>query len=261
MTNMEWLRNLSLSELNLINTYMALPCDYPMKNAGRRHFGFLFTLKGEEIYRFSDRTIRAVPNSIVFIPKNEQYTIDFEGEESVVVTVDFEANNEEQIRPFIIKLAPSNALKSDFNQAEGSWIRKSPESYSECLSFFFKLVSLLIHHENHYSNSATYKKIESAVRYLHANYLSQGFKIEALSHQAKMSPRYFEILFESVFNMTPKEYIIHLKLSLARELLLNEKNTVTSVAAQLGFNDVYHFSRTFKAKTGLTPTQYKRNNT
>ena len=104
-------------------------------------------------------------------------------------------------------------------------------------------------------------KIEFAVQHLHANYLSQGFKIETLAHKVKMSPRYFEILFESVYNMTPKEYITHLKLSLAKELLLNEKNTVTSVAAQLGFNDVYHFSRTFKAKTGLTPTQYKQNNT
>ncbi len=261
MTNIDWLKNLSLSELNLINTYIALPCDYPMKNTGRSHCGFLFTLKGEEIYRFSDRTIRAIPNSIVFIPKNEQYTIDFEGEESIVVSVDFEVNNEECVRPFIAKLTPSNALKSDFNQAECSWIRKNPESNSECLSFFYKLVSLLIHHENHYNSSATYKKIEFAVQHLHANYLSQGFKIETLSHKVKMSPRYFEILFESVYNMTPKEYITHLKLSLAKELLLNEKNTVTSVAAQLGFNDVYHFSRTFKAKTGLTPTQYKQNNT
>ena len=126
---------------------------------------------------------------------------------------------------------------------------------------FYRIVASLIRYENHYCNTETYSKIAVAVSHLHLHYLEPNFKIEHLSRIVKMSPRYFEMLFALQFKMTPKEYVIHLKLELAKELLKSDKSTVSNVAARLGFNDVYHFSRSFKGKTGLTPTQYKQNNT
>lgn len=261
MTNLDWLLNLSLSEINLVNTYVAEKSDYPMKNNGRRHYGFLYTIEGEETYIFADKIITAVPSSVVCIPKGEEYTIEFKGEKSTVISFDFEIENEVDIRPFIVNIGHNSGLKAAFSDAEYEWRKKAAESYTACKSFFYKILSMLIHHENHYCNTQTYSKISNSVLYLHANYLEPSFKIEKLALLSRMSPRYFEMLFASVFKMTPKEYVIHLKLSLAKELLLNEKNTVTGIATQLGFNDVYHFSRTFKAKTGYTPTQYKHNNT
>jgi two-component system response regulator YesN len=51
-----------------------------------------------------------------------------------------------------------------------------------------------------------------------------------------------------------------MKLDLAKELLANEKTSVTDVATTLGYADIYHFSKLFKAKTGFAPSEYKKNN-
>ena len=44
----------------------------------------------------------------------------------------------------------------------------------------------------------------------------------------------------------------------AIELLLSSTLSIAQIAAQLGFYDQYHFSKTFKAYTGFAPTVYRK---
>ena len=46
----------------------------------------------------------------------------------------------------------------------------------------------------------------------------------------------------------------------AKQLLIARSCNVEDVAEQCGFSSVYHFCRTFKTRTGMTPTQYSRAN-
>ena len=85
-----------------------------------------------------------------------------------------------------------------------------------------------------------------------------GFGIEELAAKAGMSRRYFEKLFLAEFGVPPHEYILELKMDLGRELLLNERLSVGDVAGRLGYSDVYHFSKIFKQRTLMTPSEYKR---
>ena len=125
-------------------------------------------------------------------------------------------------------------------------------------SLLYRIVSLLIKNEVYYAGGENRLKIAEAVKYLHAHYLENDFRVAMLAKIAKMSPRYFEMLFFDEFKCTPKEYILTLKMQLARELLQSERYSVTDVAEQLGYGDIYHFSKIFKAKTGYTPSEYKR---
>ena len=258
MKTLEWLQNLCISEINLVNKYLASKKDYPMKNEGRSHHGLLYTYNGTEIYHFADKSIEAVPDSILYIPRGERYTIELKSEDSEVITFDFEPQEIEPIRPFCLQLGVNKTLRPCFRQCEYAWRKKEPDCSAICKTEFYKVIASMIRHKINYSSSATYNRIYFAIEHLHNNYLNRDFKIEELSRIVTMSPRYFEMLFASEFKMTPKEYVTHLKLQLARELLLNEKNTVSSIAEQLGYNDVYHFSKTFKVKTGFTPSEYRR---
>ena len=258
MTRLEFLRTMCVTEVNLVTRYTAYHADYPMKNSGRNRSGFLYTLSGTEIYHFSDRTIETPPGSLLFIPRGEKYSIEFHEEKSVVISFDFELTTSPDIRPFAVKLPKDSAVRSCFSDAETKWLLKRPESESELRSLLYRIVSLLIKNEVYYAGGENRLKIAEAVKYLHAHYLENDFRVSVLAKIARMSPRYFEMLFFDEFKCTPKEYILTLKMQLARELLKSERYSVTDVSEQLGYSDIYHFSKIFKLKTGYTPSEYKR---
>ncbi len=260
MSHVAWLSELCISEVNLVNRYNAAKTEYPMKNAGRRHHGFLYTLEGTEVYHFHDQIVYAVPGSVTYIPKGEKYTIDLIGERSIVTAFDFEGIEATPSRPFCIKAENDAALREHFISAERKWYSKKTESVAECKASFYKMIAGLIKNETHYSNNKHRERLAPAISYLHSHFLESDFKISQLSEIAEISPRYFEQLFFNEFKTTPKEYVISLKLELAKELLLSEKSSVSSVAEQLGYSDLYHFSKLFKKKTGYAPGQYKRMN-
>ncbi len=258
MTSIEQLQYLHLNEICGIATYEALPSQYPIHNRGRLHSGLLYTVEGEELYTFADKAVPTTKDSVLYIPRGEEYTITLRGDKSTVIYFDFEADdNDEAVRPFLVNVGGFSGLKSVFSDSEHKWRQRRAESFSACLSDFYKIISLLIRHEERYSNTASYEKISDALLYLHAHYTDEDFKIGTLAKISGISMRYFEMLFSDRMKTSPKEYVLLLKITLAKELLLNKKNTVTSVAQQLGFNDIYHFSRVFKKKTGYTPTQYR----
>ena len=260
MRTLDWLQNLYINEINLVIKYIAPAKDYPMKNPGRSHHGLLYTYKGTEVYHFCDRTIEAVPDSILYIPKGEKYTIELKGEVSEVITLDFEPKELGEMRPFCIPFGSNLTLRPCFSEMEAAWRKREPDHSALCKMEIYRAVAAMIRHKVFYSSSTSYERIHDAVVYLHEHYLDRDFKIEELSRIAGMSQRYFEVLFSDEFESSPKEYATRLKLELAKELLLNEKNTVTSIADQLGYNDIYHFSKIFKVKMGVSPSEYRRKN-
>lgn len=58
--------------------------------------------------------------------------------------------------------------------------------------------------------------------------------------------------------MTPRQYILELRIKHAKELLIGDVIAINRVAELCGFSGVYHFYRTFRQMTGQTPTDYRR---
>lgn len=60
------------------------------------------------------------------------------------------------------------------------------------------------------------------------------------------------------FNMSIANYIAHRRIERAKELLANSDDGVSDIAAAVGVEDYNYFCKLFRKKTGLTPTQYRR---
>jgi AraC-like DNA-binding protein len=65
-------------------------------------------------------------------------------------------------------------------------------------------------------------------------------------------------IFRQYTGLTPYQYYLQLRMHRARELLRRPGVTVKEVAVQMNFENQYYFSRLFKKKTGLTPTEWQR---
>ena len=260
MTVIERINMLSIQEISLITTCIFHSENYPISNKCRKHHGFIYTIKGTETYIFEDKSVVAIPNSIVYLPKGAKYDIILEGNESIVIYIDFELHQPESQTPFCIKFEDDMTVKALFADAEKCWINKKSDYPSLSKSFFYKICSRIIKKSESYINSNGYTKIADSVNYLQTHYTESDFRIEKLYKIAKVSSRYYEKLFYQKFGETPKEYVLKLKIESAKELLLFEKSSIKDVASQLGYSDIYHFGKLFKAKTGYTPGQYRKLN-
>ena len=76
---------------------------------------------------------------------------------------------------------------------------------------------------------------------------------------ASLSPSRFHAVYKSIFGTSPLKDLIEAKIRYAGSLLLSDESLILpQVAEMLGYNDQYHFIRQFKAVTGITPGQYRK---
>ncbi len=63
--------------------------------------------------------------------------------------------------------------------------------------------------------------------------------------------------FKQQYGVTPRQYLINKKISIAKSMLLNSTMTIGEIAKLLSFENEHYFSTLFGKKVGLTPSQYR----
>lgn len=99
--------------------------------------------------------------------------------------------------------------------------------------------------------------VQQIMKYMEAHY-REKISLDQIAENMYLSPFYISKLFKSETGDTPINYLISLRMEKAKELL--DRNPVLSIqeaAAQVGYEDAYHFSKLFKKYYGLSPMYYK----
>jgi AraC-like DNA-binding protein len=81
--------------------------------------------------------------------------------------------------------------------------------------------------------------------------------LDELASLAGLSRSYFSSVFKEVVGMRLQDYLFQARINKAKDLLNDINLTIKQVAYKVGFRDPDHFSRTFKKKTGITPTNWR----
>ncbi|MBP1841291.1 helix-turn-helix domain-containing protein [Formosa algae] len=100
------------------------------------------------------------------------------------------------------------------------------------------------------------ERVLKVIRYVEAN-IEKKLKNTDMSSLINMAPNSFARLFKEEMQITLHNFIQNRKIAKSCELFEHTDNSIEEVAYNLGFSDRYHFSRVFKAVTGLTPAVYK----
>jgi AraC family transcriptional regulator len=90
------------------------------------------------------------------------------------------------------------------------------------------------------------------------SHLSQDLSIVDLAQVAGMSPYYFLRLFKKSMHVTPRQYIIQIRLDRAKELLRSRELSIADIAIECGFTSQSHFTNVFRQITDTTPKAYRR---
>lgn len=110
-------------------------------------------------------------------------------------------------------------------------------------------------------NFESYNKsyaVNRIISYLNENY-DQKISLEQIAHNMFLSPVYISKIFKEETGESPINYLIKIRLEKAKDILLNGGGgSIKSIANQVGYDDVYHFSKLFKKYYGISPLYYKK---
>jgi transcriptional regulator GlxA family with amidase domain len=107
----------------------------------------------------------------------------------------------------------------------------------------------------HYGREAAVR-IEQSVAYM-TQHLDRPLQVATLAAKASVSPSHFFALFKRRIGLAPMDYFTRLRMGRACQLLETTSLSVKEVAAELGYEDPFYFSRVFKSVNQLAPSDYR----
>ena len=215
----------------------------------------IFHFSGHATVFFDDLVLETKPNTIRFLPQGETKRYDvFRHERGECIDVCFSADRPLSPKAFVIDVVHNEKLGTLFKKLFATWVSKKEGYYFESVSLLYRILAGM------QKDSSVPKRYESkiapAMEMIHREFLTENFSLNKLAALCNMGESYFQKLFKKIYNVSPKKYIIQLKINHACDLLRLERYSVTQVAEICNFSDIYFFSRQFKEYMGISPTDF-----
>jgi len=113
---------------------------------------------------------------------------------------------------------------------------------------------------SHFGNTPDEKLIAKA-KYIMQQSFEDSIDIQNISDELPMGYSSFRKKFKEFTGFSPNQYILELRLKRAKNLLLITKLNISEISYQIGFSNIYYFSKMFKKKYGSSPKAFRVQNT
>lgn len=118
------------------------------------------------------------------------------------------------------------------------------------------LLNVATSFRNHLNKNARDIHINRALQYIHEN-IKSTLTVQQIAAQANITVSYLERLFKRNLNVGVMQYIIGMRIELAKKALSSETTSVKDIYSKFGFKNRASFVYNFKSFTGKTPSQFR----
>ena len=101
------------------------------------------------------------------------------------------------------------------------------------------------------------KLLEDAKAFIDEIYKHYEMSLNTVAAQVNISPSYFSTIFSSEMGQTFVEYLTHVRLEKAKELLMCSNMRTAEIGYEVGYKDSHYFSYIFKKVVGCSPKEYR----
>lgn len=215
-------------------------------------------LNGMGNFETKNKTFSVKRGDILYLPKNCEYTQHTSGETIISIHfINYTFNTQNEIE--VMTLESAEYTEEIIQNMYNIWKEKKPGHRYKCISLLYELLYYIYkgNYDQKIINISNNTSLKIATDYIHSNFRSKNFEVGELADMCSVSETYFRKLFKKIYAVSPKQYILNLKLEYASQLLQSKLYNVNEVSEKSGFADVKYFSRLFKTKFGYTPKVYQ----
>ncbi|MEK4248017.1 helix-turn-helix transcriptional regulator [Paenibacillus sp. FSL W7-1287] len=224
----------------------------------QNHFHELyFIIGGKSAFHVNNQAFIAGANDIVYIPGGsirEAYT--FKGNPMHSFAINFHWLNDNHVHlPFDIvsKNKMNTDILSYLKELHHLQTNKTTFCTFKERALFMLLLNQLFQIHYYKTQNNIDPRIKRVTDYIELHY-AECIEIDKLAHMTNLHAVYLGKLFKSNTGFTIKEYINRVRINRAEQLLSNGNHSVSEVAGQCGFQDIYYFSKVFKKTKGYAPS-------
>jgi len=108
-------------------------------------------------------------------------------------------------------------------------------------------------HQYNYSNIA---RVDKAINYMIQNY-SRPLSLQDIADYLDISPSYLGSMFKNITGKSVISYLIDIRINKSKQFL-RDGLSVSEASQKVGFHDIFYFSRIFKKRQGITPSEFTK---
>lgn len=233
-----------------------------------------------------DKEITVEKNRVMYIPAGVKYSIkNITDARNKIITINFDftqkyaATNKEKIKPAAYKNYDKKYLLSDTIPAEFAnyiLIRCDTVMKDEFLLMYHyslsnskyaeKKISALLAHilyvileQGEYEENRTPSGLAQEIeQHILNNYTDSDLSNETIAIKYNYNSFYLNMIFKKALGITMHQYVLLLRIKLAKRLIRETEKSITDIAMEVGFNSPSYFAQIFKKTQGCSPAKYRK---
>lgn len=148
-----------------------------------------------------------------------------------------------------------NRLEQLFENIQRYYMTMQYRASSQMRFYATEILSLLLSDSKNDISYSEQNMIDKSIEYM-SKHFTEKITLNELASISKKSVSYYGKTFKKIHGVTPIDYLLSIRISYAKKLLENG-SSVTETAALCGFSNVYYFSKAFKSRENISPSEYR----
>ncbi len=214
------------------------------------------TINGKEFYPKKNNLVLLPKNSLVSLyAENEtcynkywcEFIMHFDGI-SLFDVIDF---------PYMIELADSSRALELLELLDRLHLNKDAFSALRIKAALIELISMFIENDTSENLEKNDDFAETMKKFIN-EHITEKLSVKVLAQKMGFNEKYFIDVFKSHFATTPAQYVKMIRLEKAKQMLLYTDDKILYIPHKIGYSTIQKLSADFKAYTGFTPSEFRK---
>jgi AraC-like DNA-binding protein len=226
-----------------------------------------YITEGEGVIETSQGVFPVKEGSVILVKPNvwhryqplkntgwKEHYVGFNGENAARIIENFQVFQDGPV----IAIGLQDKLIEEFYRIFNHILSERPGYQQICAGLVIYILGFIISLKKNetFGSSDIEKAIQKACMHLR-DHLNQNINIEELSKNLHVDYAVFRKGFKKYTGLSPVQYHLSLRMQQAAHMLSNSNHNIKEISFNLGFSSVFYFSKLFKEKMNLTPSEFR----